>query len=307
MSAGVRHALRSCGLMLAVLIAPPAHADVSVSVIGNQAFAQIALPASSGIIDADVTITFDSPANLSPASLNLTAQVIHPHDPVLRARLPACVPLDCVAIDPAFPLLITVEPPAVPWLFHSGFEADGESSGLLAFLNTYEIEIHTPDLDCAASAAGEHCPATQYRLFKAPVDGPFADYTQDVLKGSVRARGRGGSFSQFLIVADQRVALSVELEKSVLLQARIIAAMLDGVLSGELLGLLADVQVAVTLNDFGTAIARVDALIQTVAANAGTGIANYWSADRGSVNDAGDIEALAWSLRYTLVRLQDGT
>lgn len=287
--------------------APAAYATVSVSVVGNQAFAQISLPGGLGTVDADVTITFDAPVNLTPDELNLSASVVDPNDAALLARLPGCAPL-CVALDPAFPLMVTVEPLAVPWLYHSGFETGETTPGLLGFANTYEIEIHTPDLDCSAAAVGDPCPATAYRLFKAPVDGAFADYSDDVLKGSVRARGRDGAFSQFLIVADTRTTLSVEQEKALRLEARINSATLDDPLRTELLGELAQVQVAALDDpvDYTLAIADLDVLIGTVSANAGSAIANLWSADHSVVNDAGEIEGLAQTLRYTLVRLQGG-
>lgn len=288
------------------LAAPAAGAAVIVSISGNQALASISLPGGLGTVDADVTITFDTPVNLDATELNLTASVVDPNDPLLLARLPSCTPA-CVAIDPAFPLLITVEPLAVPWLFHSGFESGETDPGLLGFLNTYEVEIHTADLDCVAAASGDPCPATPYRLFKAPVGGAFVDYTDAMLKGSVRARGRDGAFSQFLIVADTRPTLSVEPDKALALETRIDNATLSDALRTDLLGKLAQVQVAALVDvDYTTAIADLDALIATIDANAGTAIANRWSADHSVVNDAGELEGLAYTLRYTLVRLQSG-
>jgi hypothetical protein len=297
--------VRFFGVAVGLSLAAPAGAQVAVSVVGNQAFAQISLPSGGSSIDADVTITFDTPVNLTPASLNLTAQLVDPDDATLKARLPACVLAACVDVPAAFPLLITVEPPDVPWLFRSGFET-ADDPGLLAFLNTYEFEIHTPDLDCTAAASGAPCPSTPYRLFKAPLAGAFVDATSEVLKGSVRARGRGGAFSQFLIAADARPSLLVELDKALQLNLRIVAAALGDVLSGNLLGLLQQVQLAVLALDYATAIARLDELIAQVQAHAGIDIANVWSADHSVVNDAGEIEALARTLRYTLVRLQGG-
>ena len=303
---GRRAVLSRLGAALALLVALPAFAGVSVNVSGNQAFATISLPLLAGSVDADVTITFDTPVNLSADALNLTAEVVDPNDAALIARLPACAPA-CAAVDPAFPLLVTVEPPNVPWLFHADFDGDQTDSGLLGFLNSYEIEIHTPDLDCSAAASGDPCPTTAYRLFKAPVGGDFVDYTEDILKGSVRARGRDGAFSQFLIVADTRASLDVEQDKALRLESRIDTPAIDDTLRSTLLGELAQAQVAALVDaDYGTAIADVDALIATVQANAGGAIANAWSADHSLVNDAGEIEGLAQTLRYTLVRLQGG-
>jgi hypothetical protein len=291
----------------AVLGGRAADAQVSVSIAGNQAIAQIALPEGNPSVTAQVTITFDTPVNLSADELNVSAELVDPNDAALKARLPGCLLVDCVAVDPAFPLLVTVEPLAVPWLFRSGFEDTDSASGLLGFLNTYEIEIHTSNLDCSAAASGAPCLTTAYRLFKAPVGGNFLDYTDAIDKGSVRARGRDGAFSQFLIAADTRPTLTVELDKALRLEARILVATLDDLLSGDLVATLNAVQLAVLVQlDYATAIAQLDTLIATVQAHAGVDIANVWSADHGVVNDAGEILGLAQTLRYTLVRLQNG-
>ena len=291
----------------ACALAPAAHAQVTVQIVGNQALATISLPYGGGSVDADVTITFDAPVNLSAQSLNLSAEVVDPNDPTLQSRLPSCPPLTpCVSIPATFPLLITVEPPAAASLFYSGFQSTDTDTGLLGFVNTYEFEIHTADLDCSAATSGDPCPTTAYRLFKAPVGGAFVDYTEDILKGSVRARGRDGAFSQFLIVADARASADVELDKELRLQARIVAATLSDLLRADLLDELTQVQLAVSALDYTLAIAHLDALIAQVEADAGIAIANAWSADRSLVNDAGEIEGLAQTLRYTLVRLQGG-
>jgi hypothetical protein len=201
--------------------------------------------------------------------------------------------------------MVTVGPLDVPWLFHTGLESDEGSTGNLAFLNTYTFELRTANLDCTGSI-GSTCLTTPYRLFKAPVSGAFKDITDDVLKGSVRARGRGGSFSQFLIVADTRASTTVEQGKATDLQARIQAAAIPSMLQTNLLGQLASVQSAVVLSDYTTAIGDLDQLIALIQAHGGIDIANVWISDQSRVNDAGDLLALAYTLRFTLLRLQNG-
>ena len=289
-----------------LLCAIDASAAQVVTISGNQAVATISLTNGAGTFDAVVTITFDTPANLTATELNLTATLVDPNDIALLARLPTCGP-PCVTVDPAFPMLITVEPLSLPWVFHSGFETGETTPGNLGFLNTYEFEIYTTDLDCTAPGVGFTCPSTPYRLFKAPLTGNFDDITDDVLKGSVRARGRGGAMSQFLIVKDTRASLNVEQGKAFNLEARIRSASLSDSLRTQLLGQLAQVQVAVLLTmDYAQAIIYLDQLKTVIQAHAGIDVANVWSSDHTLVNDAGEMLSLAQTLRFTLVRLQNG-
>src|SRR5262249_8208532 len=117
---------------------------------------------------------------------------------------------------------------------------------------------------------------------------------------------RGGSFSQFLVVADTRPSLTVELQKNLALQTRILVAALNNALRGNLLGLLSNITTAVTLANYTLAIAHLDQLIGTIEAHAGIDIANTWNSNHLLANDAGDMLSLAQTLRFTLTRLQAG-
>ena len=279
---------------------PCAQAGVIVTTSGNQAFAAISLNDGTTTYAADVTITFDTPVNLSASELNLTAQLVNPTDFSITGRLPGCLLLltQCVVVDPAFPMLITVEPQTVPWLFASGFEGNAPPSGNLGFLNAYDFEVHTADLTYVDGSA--------YRLFKAPLSGNFDDISTSITSGSVRARGSGGTFSQFMVLKDTRNTLLVEqLVKEPTLQVRILSAAISNLLRTDLLNLLAAVQAAVGLADYATAIANLDQLILELQAHAGIDVANAWSSDHLLTNDAGEMLSLAQTLRFTLVRLQN--
>jgi hypothetical protein len=280
---------RVAALLLCLSAISTAQATVVVTVSGNTANAAISL----GSYSAQVTIVFDSPINLTADNLNVTAQVVNPLDLAVIARLPLGV-----SIDPAFPVMITVEPVNNLWMFLSGFESPETTAGNLLFLNNYQFEVHTSNLT--------YVPAGPYRLFKAPLTGNFDDVTDGVFSGSVRARGRGGAFSQFLVVSDSRMPLLVATGKIVALNLRILAATLSDLLRGDLVGLLAQVNTALIALDFATAILHLDALTAEIEAHAGIDIANIWRADRDLINDAGELESLTASLRFTLVRLQGG-
>src|SRR4029078_5809769 len=53
-------------------------ASVSVTIDGNTAVATISLDGNGTTYEADVTIVFDTPLNLSAQSLNLTAELVDP-------------------------------------------------------------------------------------------------------------------------------------------------------------------------------------------------------------------------------------
>lgn len=298
--------LRMSLVLGAILLVRPALAGVTVSTSGNQAFANISLSDGSNTYVADVTITFDGVVNLSAAELNLSAQLVSPTDPAIVARMPACLPaLACVSVDPAFPVLITVEPLTVPWLFASGFEdASATSPGNLGFLNTYDVLVETSDLPCTANNVGDPCQSTPYRLFKSPLNGNFEDISTSVDKGSVRARGSGGTFSQFMVVSDERLsALVASSVKSPALRARIQTATLTTAVRGDLLTLLDGVDAALALSDYTTALTDLNAMIVEIQAHAGVDVANAWSSDHTLVNDAGELLSLANTLAYSIGRL----
>jgi hypothetical protein len=281
-------------LLLALLAfaAPAARAQVVVDIVGDTALATISLQDAAGTVyTAEVTIEFDDPHNLRVDSLGLGAQLVDPADPALAARLPSGV-----HVDPAFPMMVTVAAPALGTLFLSSAMTGPGTSRSLSFNDTYEFEFHTPDL--------VYTPNSPYRLLKAPVGGRFDDITDDVRSGSTRARGRGGAFSQFLIASDSRLQLTVALGKVIALDTRVLASILGDVLRADLLGLLAEVQTAllVPLVGCSNALAPLDRFIAEVQANAGNGIANLWRAQRDVANDAGEMESLAQTLRFSLLR-----
>lgn len=288
----------AAALMLGLLPWGAAFAQVVVTVSGNVAHADISLVSGVQTYDGEVTITFDAPVNLTPQSLNLTAEIVNPADPLLVARLPAGT-----SVDPAFPVLITVEPTAFERIFASSLEPNENGDGNLRFVNAYDFEIHTHEL--------VFVPGTSYRVFKAPLAGAFFDITADVTNGSVRGRGRSGGFSQFLMVSDTRpetvLGLPViALGKLVDLELRLVAAILGNVLRLELAGLLSNVQLALLSLNYAAAIVQIDLFILRVNEEAGTGIQNVWRSQRDLVNDAGDLDGLARSLRYSIVRLNGG-
>lgn len=268
----------------------PALAVVSVSVSGNVATAQVQLPNAAvptSPYTATVTITFDSAFNLTPQNLNVTAEII---DPATFSGLPQ------VSIDPNFPVLISVEPP--PALFVNGFEAGQVGNGSLYFFNTYEFDIDTPNLACSGSTS-------TYRLYKAPHgSNSFNDVTEGLYHGSVRARGRGGAFSQFVVANDQQSASVLAQQKFANLNQRVAQATLSNALRSTLDADLANVNSALSASNYATASSDLGTFTSDVQTNVGTNIANEWMAGGALSNDAGEMLSLAQTLSFTLQVLQ---
>src|SRR4051812_27973147 len=266
--------------VLSMALATAASAQVVVVVNGDTATATISLTDNNGTTyDADVTIVFDTPENLTPSALNLTAEIIDPDQ--INPRLavdqygnPSCymslLPLGtyCPTVDPAFPVMVTVEPIILPWLFTSGFDGGSSGDGVFSFLNTYQLEIHTHDL--------VYTDRSPYRVFKAQIGDNFHDVSDDVQPGSVRVRGRGGAFSEFVVANDPRSnvggALTVSLEKLLELDTRILAAALSDGLRLDLLDLIVQINKLI-LVDLTGALTALDSLIGLLDINAGTDIA----------------------------------
>jgi hypothetical protein len=296
-----RNAMKNAIAATMLVVSVPVFADVSVTIDdANTATAIIDLPsAADPQYSATVTIRFDAATNLSADSLGLTAEIV---DPATFAGLPSGVKL-----DPNFPVLVSVEPQTA--IFRNGVESNQNGDGNLSFTNSYELELHSDEhLSCSSMSSN-------FRLFKAPHGSDtFADITDDIYQGSVRARGRGGAFSRFVIVHDTRnfslgiITLPIALVGKILAVVDSInaAGITDGTLVTELVNFLTSVVTDLLLLNVTGAIDDVNALVLDVVGHAGTDIPNFWSAASPTTDGAGQIISAADTLNFTL-SLLNGT
>lgn len=269
-----RMLLLAVALMSLGAVASAQSLPVLVSTAGDDASIVIGAPATPL---ADVTLAFEDASGLTPASLGVSAEQVSLTDPVLLARLPD---LGLTTLSNALPLMITIEPPA---------------TGGLKFRDTGRIEVHTHALT--------YTPGSSFRLFKAPLGGPFRDITDEVAEGSVRARGSYGGFSQFLIVSDLRSTGDVISAKIDYLRARVgtlpfserqpFNAKLDAA------------EAAIAQADYDGAITEIDAFRTRAQTRAGTHLANEWRATHDVDNQAGELIAGAATLRFSVAYLRD--
>jgi len=259
--------------------AAAAQATVVIDIQGDVATADISLPTAGPTYHAQLVLTFDDPVGLSAQCLGISATALEGAALVaVNARL-ADAPN--TALDPAFPVLVTVDPPT--------------GCGL-GFRNEVLVELHTEDLAYAAFSP--------YRLFKAPTGGTFVDITAATESGSFRARGTTGGFSEFVIA--KRTVQDYAADATAIYDAlheRLddddISPTTQRVLETDLNLSRAAFEAGAT-ND---AITLLQAFRTRFDQLAGTEIPNEWRDERDLVDDAGEIASLTDALAFALSRL----
>jgi len=276
-----RFARTACACALAAG-ATSAHAgSVVVTIIdGRKAHADISLPApGGGSYTAEFEIEFENPQNLTVACLGLDADVLDAGEIAdVESRMPA---VGNQVVDTAFPVRVTVEPPS-----GCGLQFDDE----------VHVEYHTVDL--------AYAPFSPYRLMKAPIGLAFHDVTGAVASGSVRARGSGGSFSEFVIVktlvqdyagdaGDGYDALEARLDDPAIGLSAQLTLQAD----------LAVSRAAFDAANYAQAIAHLDDLDLHCAALGGPALPNVWRSARDLANAEGELVTLSGNVKFALGRL----
>jgi hypothetical protein len=278
----------------------PASAQVPVplSISGNVARGWIELP---GGIGAELTITFETVVGLHAGALEVTATLVNPTDPALLARLPGAVPLlpppPTGGLGGLLPLPPPPPPPvSIPASFPVLLRVSPTDSSLLAFSGLYTISLYTHNLQLD--------PAVPLALYKSPDGGTFRDITATEGRGSYRAGGGGGDFSEFLIVVDRRAIDLVIIEKFVALDVLLLehgTSIPPTVLTSLLQRLLR----ARSFFDAGATVAAVwemGAFSRYVAAHSGDEITDVWRANCGGTDVAGLLRSAADTLKFSLDR-----
>lgn len=236
-----------------------------VQIQGNTVTATVSLP---GALGADLTLEFETASGLTAASLALSAAAITPAS--LATRLPAEV-----SVPAAFPVVVQVAPPA---------------QGGLGFDGVYRLSLHTANL--------HYVPDSPLRLYAAHGGGEFRDITDEIGSGSYRVRGTGGSFSEFVIVADLRssaTATGGKFDQLEDLLADHSAAL--GAALGDLEDQLAAARSAYQAGEIEDALEALDGFAATVS---DAGLPDEWRASGGTANVSGLLRASAATLRFSV-------
>jgi hypothetical protein len=278
-------------LLLALVATGTARADVVVTINGNVAVAEIALPtAQAPLYTATLRLEFDTPENLTVQNLGIEAQIVDPATLVGRLPMSTTVPA-------AFPVLVRVEPPPGLQLLGSSFETGEPGSDELGFRRSVAIELRTTQLPYADDSP--------LRLLRAPLSGSFQDITSDVVAGSVRTRARSGGFSEFVIVDDQRDLVQRALGEYVRLDLRLADPAIDPATAAALDAALVDSRVLFDAQDYAGALRELAEFDVLLAAATPAQVPDRWRARRDLGNPRGEIEALSAHLAFLLRRLDD--
>ncbi|MDN7125300.1 DUF6689 family protein [Pseudidiomarina terrestris] len=228
------------------------------------------------LVSFDLKIKFDNAVGLSAENFTVDAQLLSVTDPSLVSRLPDNL---LTALPTAFPVQISITPDP-----NKGF----------SFSGAYEIEIYTKSL--------HYTEGSPLRLFHSHANGTFEDMTTMTGAGSMRVRGNGGQFSDFVILADLRSKSSVIATKFARMQNFVSAQQsnLDYSALNALATALNAIETALNANQTGQALAETQQLINLLEADDGTLFPNVWRSAGDLVNVQGRMLGMATTLRYSL-------
>ena len=268
-------------LLLADLAALAGEPPLVVTIVdGRKAKAEINLPRpGSGSYRASFELEFHNPVNLSVACVGISTDVLDASEIAdIESRLPD--PGNQI-IDPAFPVRVTVEPP----------NACG-----LEFEDEVHIDFDTPELVYAGFSP--------YRMMKAPIGGAFHDLTALVEAGSVRVRGSGGTFSEFVMVKDLNQDYASEAGAAfAVLETRLLDQAIGPTAKATLETDASVSRAAFLAGDYTQAVARLTDLTDHCGTLGGAALPNRWRSARDLANAEGEIVGMTDNLKFLLGRL----
>jgi hypothetical protein len=274
------------GLLLLQSAAAMAGGVVVTIIDGRKAKADITLPnPGGGDYTAEFELEFetDNLQNLTVECIGISADVLDAAEiaNIQNNRLPHTNGTQI--IDPAFPVRITVEPP---------------SGCGLAFQNHYDVTLDTDDLVFE--------PFSKYRLLKAPIGQDFRYVTGSVIQGSVRARGRAGGFSEFIVIKDnaqvQDYLGDCENEYDQLAD-RLAHSTMSPSARHALETDLAVSRAAYDAGNYSEAIARLSSFNAHCVAYGGEALPNRWRSTRDLDDVEGDLVGRTDTLNFLMGRL----
>ncbi|MFT4938880.1 MAG: hypothetical protein ACI88A_001911 [Paraglaciecola sp.] len=245
---------------------------VSVTVDGNKLQAKLSVTQT---IEIDLLLEFENSIGLSTSSIDISATLVDINDASVLSRLSSTD----IAVIPSFPVIVSVTPKS-----DAGFSFEGLAS----------IEIYTKAVDYNASM-----PA---RIFRSHANGAFEDITSMVSVGSIRSRGNTGSFSDFMILLDERDDDDMIADKFTQL-AQVLSqhsALSSVALATSLQTKLDAINNALVLINYSATLVAVENMIGLVESANSANISTVWRSSNDLVNLQGELLTHLKALKYTL-------
>ncbi|GAA0853336.1 DUF6689 family protein [Aliiglaciecola litoralis] len=256
-----------CSASIAQSITPS-----SVSINDNKLQAKLNV---SNTIEVDLVVEFENSIGLSADNIDISATLVDVNASTVLNRLNSTD----INVLPSFPVIISISPKA-----SGGFGFEGLAS----------VEIYTKAVDYNA--------AMPARLFRSHANGDFEDITSMVSAGSIRARGNTGSFSDFMILLDQRS--DAEMLNDTFTQLSQLFAqhsdLVTPVLATSLQTSLDTLNSALFTANYSAALVATESLISLVENASNEQMSTVWRSTNDLVNMQGELLTRLKTLRYTL-------
>ncbi|MFQ3236957.1 MAG: hypothetical protein ACI9C4_002532 [Paraglaciecola sp.] len=244
----------------------------AVSINNNTLQAKLQVTA---LIAVDLVVEFENSIGLSADNIDISATLVDINSSMVTNRFSS---VDIKAI-PSFPVVISISPKP-----SSGFGFEGLAS----------VEIYTKSVD--------YNTAMPVRLFRSHANGNFEDITAMVSPGSIRARGNTGSFSDFMILLDERS--NADMLNDTFTQLTTLFNHNSGLVSSSLAATiqtsLNTLQNALFTANYSAAMEAVEALITLTKHATGDQMSNVWRSSDDLLNIQGELLTRLKTLRYTL-------
>jgi hypothetical protein len=244
----------------------------AISINGNILQAKLQVTNS---IEIDLVVEFEKSIGLSANNIEISASLIDVNSSSVTNRFN----VNDIKLVPSFPVIISISPKV-----NSGFGFEGLAS----------VEIYTKSVDYNV--------AMPARLFRSHNNGNFEDITSMVSAGSIRARGNTGSFSDFMILLDERS--NADMIEDTFSQLNQLfnqhGDKVSLILSLSIQTSINSLQQALLMSDFATALELTESLISITENATGDQMSNVWRSSNDVINMQGELLTRLKTLRFSL-------
>lgn len=223
------------------------------------------------------SVSFAQALGLNAANVDVSVRAVSANDYSVLNRLPDSYQ---TALVDGFPVMVSIQPRK-----DRGFAFSGEA----------EVEFYTTSIDFNKNI----------RLFRSHDGGMFEDITNLTAPGSLRARGSSGTFSDFILLVDNRDQHEVSNAKAAELASFLSqhVANHSSEFESNVVSLARNVRTHVIEQRYQAAVSNLNALLRSLEDAQADNLPNIWRSSDDIVNVQGEALSKGRSLRFTLNEL----